>query len=312
MCSVSFLPNSRGFYLGMNRDESLQRPAANPPERFTRVGRVALYPTEPTGGSWVGVNDAGLTLALINWYAAPRSGVRPAADPKNGGGAARLFGGRRDARPALSRGIVVPSLLAATSVEEVRAAIAALPRQDMAPFRLLTFAPRERRVFEFRWDQHTLDEMPHAWEPRHWFSSGHDEPRAQHERGQVAREAWREARAGSLPWLRRLHGSHEPVRGPFCFCMHRKDAATVSYTEVVVTNRAATMRYHDGSLCTAPHPKTTHKISLQAACKESPLIATNQQLGDHHENHEPSLQSSRRPLLPSGLSPRRDLLEITH
>ncbi len=290
MCSVSFLPHARGFYVAMNRDESLQRPAANPPARFTRVGRVALYPTEPTGGSWVGVNDAGLTLALINWYAIPReSGI-----------------GR------VSRGVVVPSLLAATSVEEARAAIAALPKQDMAPFRLLIFAPHERKTFEFRWDQHALDEVPHAWEPRHWFSSGYDEPRAQLERGQVACEASREARAGSLPWLRRLHGSHEPARGPFCFCMHRKDAATVSYTEVVVTHRAATMRYHDGPLCIAPHPSTTHKISLQAACKESLLIPTNQQPGDHHENHESSLQSSCRPLLPSGLSPRGDLLEIAH
>jgi hypothetical protein len=288
MCSVSFLPHSRGFYVGINRDESLQRPDAHPPELFIRAGRAALYPTEPTGGSWVGVNDAGLTLALINWYAIPR-------EPGIG---------------RVSRGIVVPSLLAATSVEEVRAAIAALPKQDMAPFRLLTFAPSERRVFEFRWDQHTLDEMPHAWEPRHWFSSGYDEPRAQHERVQVAREAWRQARAGSLPWLRRLHGSHEPARGPFCFCMHRKDAAIVSYTEIVVTNRAATMRYHDGPLCTTQQPQTTHKISLQAACKDSALIPTNQQPGDHHENHQSSLQSSRRPLLPSGLSPRGDGLEI--
>jgi hypothetical protein len=272
----------------MNRDESLLRPAAQPPEHFVRAGRAAIYPTEPTGGSWVGVNDTGLTLALINWYAIPR-------EPGIG---------------RVSRGIVVPSLLAATSVEEAHAAVAALPKQDMAPFRLLIFAPRERRACESRWDQHTLDEMPHAWEPRHWFSSGHDEPRAQHERGQVARESWREAHAGSLPWLRRLHGSHEPARGPFCFCMHRKDAATVSYTEVVVTRRAATMRYHDGPLCTAPHPMTTHKISLQTACKESALIPTNQQPDHCHENHQSSLQPSRRPLLPRGLSPRGGVLEI--
>ena len=288
MCSVSFLPHSRGFYVGMNRDESLQRPAAHPPELFIRAGRAALYPTEPTGGSWVGVNDAGLTLALINWYAIPR-------EPGIG---------------RVSRGVVVPSLLAATSAEEVRAAIVALPKQDMAPFRLLTFAPRERRAFEFRWDQHTLDEMPHAWEPRHWFSSGYDEPRAQHERGQVAREAWREPRAGSLPWLRRLHESHEPARGPFCFCMRRKEAATVSFTEIVVNNRTATMRYHDGPLCTAPLPRTTHRISLQPPCKEPALIPTNGQSDHCHENHQSSLQSSRRPLLPCGLSPRGDLLAI--
>jgi hypothetical protein len=309
MCSVSFLPHSRGFYLGMNRDESLQRPTANPPEVYLRGKHQALYPTEPAGGSWIGVNDAGLTLALINWYEPPRSGVRLAADPSMR--LRRHLSGRRpDARPSSSRGILVPSLLATTSVEEVRAAIAMLPKQDLAPFRLLAFAPRARRAEEFRWDQQTLSELSHAWAPRHWFSSGHDEPRAQHQRGEVAREAWQEPRAGSLPWLRRLHSSHEPARGPFCFCMHRQDAATVSYTEVVVTSRAAAMRYHDGPLCTAPQPVTIHKISRQAACKESALIPTNQQPGDHHENHESTLQPSRRPLLPSGLSPRGDLFQI--
>ena len=35
---------------------------------------------------------------------------------------------------------------------------------------------------------------------------------------------------GRLNWLRRLHRSHLPERGPFSICMHRSDAATVSYT----------------------------------------------------------------------------------
>jgi hypothetical protein len=246
MCSVSFLPHSRGFYLGMNRDESLQRLAAHPPAMSSRDGRVMLCPTEPGGGTWIGVNDAGLCLALINWN-----------EPG------------RDARPSLSRGIVVPTLLAAAITEEVHTSLNALPTHDIAPFRLLAFAPRERAAREFRWDQHTLEEIPHPWAPRHWFSSGHDEPRAQHERGAVARKAWQEAGAGRLPWLRRLHASHEPARGPFCFCMHRRDAATVSYTEVIVTPRTATMRYHDGPLCTAPHPTTARRILRQSACKES-------------------------------------------
>jgi hypothetical protein len=278
MCSVSFLPHSRGFYVGMNRDESLQRPAAHPPERFTRAGSLALYPAEPAGGTWVGVNEAGLTLALLNWYSVKREA-----------GMGRV-----------SRGIVVPSLLATTRLEELRSAIVALPKQDMAPFRLLAFAQRERRAFEFRWDQHTLETMPHTWEPRHWFSSGYDEPRAQLERGNVVNVARRKPRAGSLPWLRRLHASHAPTRGPFCICMHRKDAATVSYTEVVVTNRTATMRYHGGPLCISPHPTTTHKISLREAYKESQQIPANQQPRDHFEDHESWLQSYRRPLFPCG------------
>jgi hypothetical protein len=272
----------------MNRDESLARAAAHPPQVFTRAGRLALYPTESTGGSWVGVNDAGITVALINWYAIPRAA-----------GIGRV-----------SRGSVVPAVLAAADAEEARTAIAALSKRDMAPFRLLAFAPCERTVREFRWDQQTLDEVPHAWAPRHWFSSGHDEPRTQHTRGDVAREAWRDLCAGRLPWLRRLHASHAPERGPFCFCMHRMDAATVSYTEIALTRRTATMRYHDGPLCTTPHPTTAHEIPWPTGCKEFPLIPTNQPPEHRHENHQSSFQPSRRPLLPSGISPGRYVLKV--
>ncbi len=263
MCSVSFLPHSRGFYLGMNRDESLLRPAARPPEIARFGGPLALFPSEATGGSWVGVNGAGLCVALINWYAV-------AHEPKAG---------------RVSRGIVVPSMLAASSLRDATHIITALPKWNMSPFRLLVFALPERTVREFRWNQRTLEQLPHAWEPRHWFSSGYDESRAQRERGRVASDAWRKTQAGRLPWLRRLHASHEPARGPFCFCMHRKDAATVSYTEVVATRRIATMRYHDGPLCRAPQPVSTQQIALQSACKESAPCPTNQETTHHHECH---------------------------
>lgn len=289
MCSVSFLPNSRGFYLGMNRDESLQRPLAQSPQTVLRCNRVTLYPSEAAGGSWVGVNDSGLCLALINWYAIPRL----------------LEAGR------VSRGIVVPSALAGVRLSDVTDIVAALSKRNMAPFRLILFAPRERAVREYRWDQHALGELSYAWEPRHWFSSGCDEPRAQRERGRVARSAWREPRPGSLPWLRRLHGSHEPTRGPFCFCMHRNDAATVSYTELVVTSRTATMRYHDGPLCSVPQPATTHKIPLQTVCKESASLPTNRETTHAHECQQFPLRSPRRQLLSRGLSTRGQILRVT-
>jgi len=248
MCSVSFLPHSPGFYVGMNRDESLVRPVAHPPKPRRKGGRATLYPTEPAGGSWVGVNDAGLALALINWYAV-----------------ARVPGGG-----CVSRGMVVPSLLGAGKSEEIRTGLECLPLAKMAPFRLIALAPRERFVAEFRWNQRTLDEVRYEWEPRHWFSSGYDEPRAQEVRGEVAREAWREPGAGRLPWLRRLHASHAPARGPFCFCMHRREAATVSYSEIVVTSCTAMMRYFDGPPCCVPQPGSTRKLSLNLCVRNPP------------------------------------------
>ena len=57
----------------MNRDESLLRPVAMPPRVVRRGDRVAVFPQEPEGGSWIGVNDTGLCVALINWYAAEKT-----------------------------------------------------------------------------------------------------------------------------------------------------------------------------------------------------------------------------------------------
>jgi hypothetical protein len=49
--------------------------------------------------------------------------------------------------------------------------------------------------------------------------------------------------------LRRLHCSHQPERGAFSVCMHRDDAETVSYTEIIAGQDGARMRHAAGALC---------------------------------------------------------------
>jgi hypothetical protein len=46
-----------------------------------------------------------------------------------------------------------------------------------------------------------------------------------------------------------LHRSHQPDRDAFSVCMHREDAETVSYTEILATRRWAKMRYCARSPC---------------------------------------------------------------
>src|SRR5882757_9335895 len=84
-----------------------------------------------------------------------------------------------------------------------------------------------------------------------WISSGFDEPTAQRVRGRVFRQALKQRTAGSLNWLRRLHRSHAPDYMAFSTCMHRADAATVSYTEIAFTPGHAIMRHYDGTPCRA-------------------------------------------------------------
>jgi hypothetical protein len=134
---------------------------------------------------------------------------------------------------------------------------------------LIAIAPLEKRLTEWRWNLEWLTMRNHKWQRQHWFSSGYDESRAEQERAKVCasflagdevvagggdpgRERARAAvnAAGySLSSLRQLHRSHAPTRGPFSICMHRLDASTVSYAEVAVSEKRATMHYKPGPCC---------------------------------------------------------------
>jgi hypothetical protein len=212
--------------LAVTRDEQKARPRALPPRRHQAGSREALYPLELSGGTWVGINDAGLSLALINWYAKPQ----------------------RDRALCVSRGIVIPHLLAADDIADVGVFFSDLPLTQINPFRLIAISAGECEVREWRWDGTALVSKRHDWECSHWFSSGHDEAMANRKRARVVRAAM--ATAQTPAWLRKLHGSHRPERGAFSVCMHREDAQTVSYTEIAATGRKAQMRYAGGPLCT--------------------------------------------------------------
>jgi hypothetical protein len=173
------------------------------------------------------VNDHGATLAIINWYSIT----------------ARVGG------KAVSRGEVINSMGAARSADVAHAALAGLPLTRINPFRLIGAYPATGELIEWRWNLSQLVRKHHRWKTQQWISSGFDEPTAQRVRGKTFQKAARQHSTGSLDWLRRLHRSHSPQAGPFSTCMHRADAATVSYTEVAVSSRRATMRYHAGAPC---------------------------------------------------------------
>jgi Transport and Golgi organisation 2 len=254
MCTVSFLPRTQGFYLAMNRDEKRDRFAALPPEIVEFQNHRVLFPREPTGGTWISANDAGVCLALINWHRIKR-------EPKNG---------------IVSRGEVIRELAGKSTADEIQDGIARLPLRRLRPFRLITIVPSKKRVIEYQWNLKRLAICDREWRRQHWFSSGFNEERAELERGKICasfvagggdpgkrKASQRRGRAGvnaagySLSWLRRLHHSHAPKRGPFSICMHRPDAVTVSYIEVAVSNDRAVMRYKPGAACAARRTTTT-------------------------------------------------------
>jgi len=232
----------------MNRDEKRERFAALLPEIVEFESHRSIFPREPTGGTWISVNDGGVCLALINWHRIRRK-------PKN---------------DILSRGVIVRELAGEISAHQIATSVKRLPLRKLRPFRLIVIATDQKRVTELRWNLQRLTRCDHDWQRQHWFSSGFDERNAERVRAKIcaslvagggdpgkpdtSRRSWRagvNAAGYSLKQLRKLHRSHAPTRGPFSICMHRADAATVSYTEVSVTEKSVSMRYADGSPCIA-------------------------------------------------------------
>ena len=82
--------------------------------------------------------------------------------------------------------------------------------------------------------------------------------------------ASRQRSTGSPVWLRRLHRSPAPHAGPFSTCMHRADAATVSYTDVAVPSRRAVMSYHAGAPCHTAAGPVPHRTLLLSSSRRFP------------------------------------------
>jgi len=227
MCTVTFIARRNGYALGMNRDEKLSRVPGLPPARHCLNGRTAIFPSEPSGGTWVGVNDAQVTLALVNWYSVPS---RASHDP-------------------ISRGEVTRTALGLADAQAIEQHLGQFPLERTNPFRLIGVFPQTKSVVEWRWNLSQLERLDHDWQTNIWISSGYDEWGAEIARRRIFVAAGKKGVAKDLRWLRRLHGSHDPAPNAYSICMHRADARTVSYTEITVTGSATRLAHAPLALC---------------------------------------------------------------
>jgi hypothetical protein len=97
MCTLSLVrPNVSTLSVVMNRDEDPNRPTRPPAAHALPGGLIAIFPQDArASGTWIGVNSAGLIACIMN-ASGPPGYTRP--------------------RNALSRGEIVPKLLACDSL----------------------------------------------------------------------------------------------------------------------------------------------------------------------------------------------------
>jgi hypothetical protein len=223
---------AEGYRVFFNRDERYERGAAVPPSERRSVGGRYLAPLDgDAGGTWIAVNEHGLTLCLLNGF--PEAGAAEAPP-------ARGFTSR-GAIPLLAIACRTPAAVG----ERVRAAELACFR----PFVLVAFAPG-RAGLVARWSGVGLAIDPHRPAEPPLISSSFctDEVRAS--RRTVYGEVCGAARE-SAPLAAHLafHASHRPERGPRSPCMHRPDAATVSFSRVDVSRSAILFHYAPHAPC---------------------------------------------------------------
>ena len=241
MCTAAWLTRPGGYELFFNRDESARRLPAAPPGLATLAGVRCLFPVDgDAGGTWLGVNELGVTLGLLN-----------SAGESDG------------PLPIRSRGLLVVDCLDVGCGRELEQRLRASDLSRYRGFRLACFAPDEEPLL-FVWDGPVLAretaQLPLS-------SSSLDARQADAERRAVLERA---ARGGlDRSRLAAFQASHEPERGPWSPCMHRSDASTVSASRVVVGRDAIEFRYAPGPPCTTAFgepltlPRAPHRSSAR-------------------------------------------------
>jgi len=240
MCTVTIIPltaDHPGTRLACNRDEARRRPPALLPQVRAYGSRRAILPIDPiSDGTWIAVNDAGLTLTLLNVYQ-PMENSDPPSIPS-------LAASTTPAAAHRSRGTIIPSLLHLSDAEQVMTQMRALADPaHFPPFRLV--AVDARKVVDAHGDGNRvhLKTTTRGNTPLLFTSSGLGDHIVEGPRRQLFAEYF----AAGENWLVQQDAYHRhswPDRRYLSVCMSREKARTVSFTVVKVTAETVTLDYH--------------------------------------------------------------------
>lgn len=233
MCTLTIIPWSAagGVRVVCNRDESRLRGVALPP-RLRQFGNCSAFmPIDPVSdGTWIAASDAGLVLVLMNVNVIPKAGaVATIGPPRN--------------RPVISRGRVIPSVLAASSL---RAALQMATDMDLLPFDPFRLVIVDRsQLVEFTWsEERQRTSGPAAIErPTFFTSSGLGDAVVANPRRVLFEDLFSQPNN----WPASQDGFHRhvwPDNQRASVWMTRDDALTVSRTEVELGADRVTMSYH--------------------------------------------------------------------
>lgn len=234
MCTVTWQDADDGYQIFFNRDERRERKSALPPE-VRRCGDTRfIAPLDGDfGGTWIAVNEHGLSVCLVNGFAA---GGRPAPDAR---------------RDYVTRGRLPMIAIAHAATSAVSSALHALDLACFRPFVLVVFAPGGAGLTA-RWTGISLDLDDGLPPEQPLVSSSFYTDEVRRNRTAVFRAlAGSHTGADTTAMHLAFHRSHHPTAGPISPCMHRPEASTVSFSHVRVDSKRLRFRYVPDSPCKA-------------------------------------------------------------
>jgi hypothetical protein len=223
MCTVTIVPSDDGFRLACNRDERRRRAAATPPKVRRLEHRIAVFPVDPVGGgTWVGVNDAGLAAVLLNRT------IKSAATTTN--------------RPLRSRGLIIPTLLDWGSVPDALATAARLDPAHFGLFRLIVVQRMVAGVLSSNGLTLSVETMDIS-RPLMLTSSSLGDDLVEAPRRRLFERLVVQNQSAWLHAQARFHAHQWPSRADISIRMERLDARTMSRTLITVSSQAIELCY---------------------------------------------------------------------
>jgi len=222
MCTVTWWRTPGGYEIFFNRDERKSRkPARAPSIHQAHDVRYVAPEDGNAGGSWIGSNEYGLSLCLLNYYAATAADAAP---------------GR------ISRGILLTSLMNAASVADVAHRLKHVALADYSPFFLVALDAASPATVH-AWDGKSMVsyEVPDDQLPITTSSFDTDHVVAQR-RDRFAAMLKQHGRIDA-DLLGAYHASREARGDAYSVFMRRDDAETVSVSHVIVSPEAVAFDY---------------------------------------------------------------------
>lgn len=229
MCTLSVIPKENSAYLiAMNRDERRTRQSALP---FHEDRNGFSYPTDPQGGgTWIGFNKKGLTLALLNQYNASY----PAETDTS-------------LSNVPSRGVLIPELLKTSSIDVLETDLSKLLARygfRFKPFLLIAVSATPDGLSSMLWDGQSISKTSYPYKPTLFSSSALNAELALPLRQKSFDGLLLNYTAPTKAQLLTLHQSQIPGLEHLSIRMERAEAKTVSISILEYANGKMEVDYY--------------------------------------------------------------------